>query len=510
MKVQASNVPEFREDEAMESLVRSSDRLKYSRDFLLQCRELPLSLIKPECLFDVRFASMCKKEVLVISISTNREAQLKTSSNAWKPCAKKPTAEDEAAKTADLVKKLRSLLNKLTPEKFEKITGQIIELPVDSVERLSVFVDLIFEKAIFEHAFSSTYARLCHLLSSLSVRDDSISNGNSEVGFRGLLVKKCQAEFEKLDLENFRVTRDTQLSNCTDPVQRRELKENLGFEETKLRKRAVGNIKFIGELYKLRLVISPIIMIVFGTLLKKKDDDSLECLCTLITTVGSILEIQCKRQQQTRLQFELYFGQMEKLVTEKLTGSRLRFLIMDVLELRKNEWVPRMKENKPKTMAEVHEEARQENQQPVRASQPRSSDASTSNSPSDMKSQWSTTRQENQQPVRAPAPSQSPSQPRSSDASTSNSRSDLKNQWGTTRQENKPRTMEAKHPAPSRYPPRQRNWAASDMRSQWVTTTQENKPRTMEANHPAPSRSPQQPRNSNNPSSKRSNRNRRN
>lgn len=59
------------------------------------------------------------------------------------------------------MKKLRAILNKLTPEKFETLSGQVKELEIDNTERLCAVIDLIFEKAISEQAFSTTYARLC-------------------------------------------------------------------------------------------------------------------------------------------------------------------------------------------------------------------------------------------------------------------------------------------------------------------------------------------------------------
>ena len=41
---------------------------------------------------------------------------------------------------------MRSILNKLTPEKFQTLTRQISQLEIDTPERLEGAVDLIFEK----------------------------------------------------------------------------------------------------------------------------------------------------------------------------------------------------------------------------------------------------------------------------------------------------------------------------------------------------------------------------
>lgn len=50
-----------------------------------------------------------------------------------------------------------------------------------------------------------------------------------------------------------------------------------------------------------------------------------------------------------------YFKTMDKIVGERQTISRVRFLMMDVIDLRQNNWVPRREDNKPKTKAQVQE-----------------------------------------------------------------------------------------------------------------------------------------------------------
>ncbi|ROT79508.1 eukaryotic translation initiation factor 4 gamma [Penaeus vannamei] len=282
-----------------------------------------------------------------------KEAKLNTTQNAWKPAVRKAMDEaaaaarlgpsrtnwrstalkqtngdDEAAKTAEVVKRVRAILNKLTPEKFEKLSGQVKELEIDNTERLSAVIDLIFEKAIDEQSFSSTYAQLCQVLSQMSVQGAS-NGGSSEVKFFNLIIKKCRMEFQKNDMGEFLVKMESDLSKCTDPARKQELKLQLELQETKLRRRAVGNLRFIGELYKVNLM------------------------------VGSLLSSQC-RDRRTRQQLENYFVDMGKIVRERRCTNRMRFLIMDVIDLKKNRWVPRRAENKPKTMAEVHEEIEKE------------------------------------------------------------------------------------------------------------------------------------------------------
>lgn len=44
------------------------------------------------------------------------------------------------------MQKFRGVLNKLTPQKFETLISQVTELKIDSVERLTGCIDLVFEK----------------------------------------------------------------------------------------------------------------------------------------------------------------------------------------------------------------------------------------------------------------------------------------------------------------------------------------------------------------------------
>lgn len=111
-------------------------------------------------------------------MSLNDDVQLSKAEKAWKPSVKKvtrgrvdePEEEDpEQAKTRELFKRLRSILNKLTPQKFQELMKQVTELTIDTEERLKGAIDLIFEKAISEPNFSVAYANMCRCLMGVSL-----------------------------------------------------------------------------------------------------------------------------------------------------------------------------------------------------------------------------------------------------------------------------------------------------------------------------------------------------
>ncbi|KAK7945630.1 hypothetical protein WMY93_001358 [Mugilogobius chulae] len=146
-----------------------------------------------------------RKEPRKIISSMNEDIQLNKAEKAWKPSLKKsttrsrgeePDEEDpEQGKTQDVLKRLRSILNKLTPQKFQELMKQVTELPIDTEERLKGAIDLIFEKAIMEPNFSVAYANMCRCLMGLKV--PTAEKPGATANFRKLLLNRCQKEFEK-------------------------------------------------------------------------------------------------------------------------------------------------------------------------------------------------------------------------------------------------------------------------------------------------------------------------
>lgn len=74
--------------------------------------------------------------------------------------------------------------------------------------------------------------------------------------------------------------------------EKERLQEELEEAKDKARRRSTGNIKFIGELFKLRMLTEAIMHDCVVKLLKNHDDESLECLCRLLTTIGKDLDFE--------------------------------------------------------------------------------------------------------------------------------------------------------------------------------------------------------------------------
>jgi translation initiation factor 4G len=79
------------------------------------------------------------------------------------------------------------------------------------------------------------------------------------VVFRNLLLVQCQHEFqkEKADESDFEEKLKA-IEAAETPEKKAELKAELEMEQTKARRRSLGNIRFIGELFKLGVILEKI------------------------------------------------------------------------------------------------------------------------------------------------------------------------------------------------------------------------------------------------------------
>ncbi|GIX74715.1 eukaryotic translation initiation factor 4 gamma 3 [Caerostris darwini] len=125
-------------------------------------------------------------------------------------------------------------------------------------------------------------------------------------------------------------------------------------EEKKIRYRQLGNIRFIGELFKLSMLIEPITHECIKKLLIQGDDESLQCLCKLLKTIGKEIDHGKTVQSREESKMDVYFNEMKSIVDKRLTSSRVRFMLQDVIDLKKNNWIPRRDENNPKTIDQIY------------------------------------------------------------------------------------------------------------------------------------------------------------
>lgn len=145
-------------------------------------------------------------------------------------------------------------------------------------------------------------------------------NSGNFVNFRKLLLNRCQKEFEKdQDDDEFFEKKQKEMEVAKDvrvfPInflyeieqlviptistnasflqeERERLRVELEEAKDKARRRSLGNIKFIGELFKLKMLTEAIMHDCVVKLLKNHDEESLECLCRLLSTIGKDLDFE--------------------------------------------------------------------------------------------------------------------------------------------------------------------------------------------------------------------------
>jgi translation initiation factor 4G len=261
-------------------------------------------------------------------------APLKMSANrrvAWST-VRKPGAID--TKSPELVdRKVTSLLNKLTMEKFESISNQIIAWANKSENErdgrtLIQVIRLVFEKATDESAWSEMYARLCRkMMVSISpgVQVDYIRNSEGKLVVGGMLFRKyllnhCQEGFERGCVTRVaKVARAAAAAaKASDGQAIQAANERKGDESElysdgyyaarKAKRQGLGLIKFIGEMFKLQMLTERIMHECVKKLLVNPEEEDIESVCQLLTSVGQLLDVP-----KARAHMDVYFTRMKRL-----------------------------------------------------------------------------------------------------------------------------------------------------------------------------------------------------
>lgn len=231
---------------------------------------------------------------------------------------------DGDAKHDIIFRKVRGILNKLTPEKFQKLSDDLLGLELDSDKVLKGVILLIFEKALDEPKYSSMYAQLCKRLSEEA---PNFEPPGQPCTFKLLLLNKCRTEFEN---------RAQAFAAFEDKALLPEEEEKRHLAKCKM----LGNIKFIGELGKLEILAESILHRCIQNLLARRaaaeHHEDLECLAQLVRTCGRVLD-----SERGRGLMDQYFARIETLSASRDLAPRIRFMLRDTVELRRGGWVPR-------------------------------------------------------------------------------------------------------------------------------------------------------------------------
>merc|ERR1711879_336890 len=121
--------------------------------------------------------------------------RLEVSQDSWAAQQRKrreAVMNSDAAVPSDeeITRRMKSILNKLTLEKFDDLFKQLTECGISSAEHVSLLVAELFEKATMQHHFIEMYAMLCENLNDWFSAHGKVGN------FKRILLDQCQASFE--------------------------------------------------------------------------------------------------------------------------------------------------------------------------------------------------------------------------------------------------------------------------------------------------------------------------
>ncbi|KAK0416828.1 hypothetical protein QR680_012706 [Steinernema hermaphroditum] len=290
--------------------------------------------------------------------------------HAWKPSSKIGVVDPKTKK----YREIRSLLNKITPSTYEALTKTFLDYEIyEDACVLPTVIDIIFDKAVEEPKFCPMYSDLCNLQTEVEQQKHESRR------FRDGIIHKCQKTFEsdKTEHEAKMKTLREEIDAQEDARKKAEMLENLGLSTKKFKRRILGNISFIGELYRHHLITPAIINWCVVHLLRMDqdteggDEESIECAVKMLSNVGKtwnqerlqqirrrLVNHEGKCQLEARFPVDSYIAHLKTISANH--SNRIRFMIVDLIELKKNCWNPRRLDTGPKTIKEVHMQARKE------------------------------------------------------------------------------------------------------------------------------------------------------
>ncbi|KAF2473146.1 uncharacterized protein BDR25DRAFT_129155 [Lindgomyces ingoldianus] len=290
---------------------------------------------------------------------------LERSTTGWKPQSVTQQQPQQLAghMPPDMVqRKVKAALNKMTPEKFDKIADQILEIAGQSKDEndgrtLRQVIQLTFEKACDEAHWASMYAKFCHrMLATMSsdIKDENVrdKHGAPVVGgalFRKYLLNRCQEEFER----GWEVNLPDKPEGQTDEA---AMLSDEYYIAAAAKRKGLGLIQFIGELYKLGMLTLRIMHECVLKLLDFEgtpDESAIESLVKLLRTVGATMEGTDAGPKM----IAVYFERIQKIMNMETLPSRMRFMLLDTIDIRKAGWKSKDDAKGPKTLTEIHQEA---------------------------------------------------------------------------------------------------------------------------------------------------------
>ena len=168
------------------------------------------------------------------------------------------------------------------------------------------------------------------------------------------MLERCQAAFYSYFLTPEEAPKDA------DPERSEE-------EHHKHRLSMLGTVKFVAQLLEHRLMTRAVFRNCLEILLNPdgRTDDHVECACVFLSEIGKLFEEQDSGPDAYSRCLEDAMEELTEIAEDESTSARIRFTIMNLVDLRSNKYVVTTIAGQPAgptKIAEVHKQAAKEEQ----------------------------------------------------------------------------------------------------------------------------------------------------
>ena len=271
-------------------------------------------------------------------------------------------AEDNKKKFEELDKKdiiqkeLRAILNIMTKDNYNENKSKILEIIKENIEYQEQFLEIFILKAVKEQSYAELYAKLCKYLNKTlpqKYKKSENSKMHSSI-FRDKLIKKCREILKAQNFDNYMIGKE------------------LDEKEIELKKLVVGNVNFISELIKIKMLSKKIIPDCIDYLFKRyyeiENEKELKLIFAqsiihLTGKFGTLIHsekknIKSEETQKFKENIEKIFIKLEKIKNDKDLPGHIKYQIINLIEKKKNNYKESKFEKslKAKSKKELEEE----------------------------------------------------------------------------------------------------------------------------------------------------------
>ena len=357
--VEKNENDEEKSDDKIEKKKENINIRAYSFEYLIQFEKLEMSmetnLLPEETINHINQIEKDLKEMEKnISISNSNYSSCNTSNNSsstnlilLESWVKKDTSKEnkiyeksklkhkESSNINNIKKQLSDLLNILTKDNYENIKKQIFEIIKDDVDYQLKFLEMFFPKACMEQENMEQHAKLCKYLNKeLSQKDKPKENLKSISSiFRIKLIEKCREVLKGKNFENYFKEKDTVK------------------KEIQLKKFILGNVTFITELMKIKLLSKKKVPECINYLLIIYEKENIQMMksidiLAILIFFDKFGELICPEEKNLNSkEFKIYkqhteeiIKKLEKIKNDKDLPRHIRFSIINLIKRIKNSY----------------------------------------------------------------------------------------------------------------------------------------------------------------------------